>query len=83
MQLWLVERSYDTRNTVTLTYATTDGEYSYRRQATLDLLARQPATAGVERDRDDLRAVEEEDRRERYAAEATRMASDHDPDDEI
>jgi hypothetical protein len=83
MRLWLVERSFDTRNTVTIIYATTDGEYSYRKQATLDLLARSPASAAVERERDRVTAVEDEETRERYAQEATRMADEYDPDDEI
>ncbi|MFB6244575.1 MAG: hypothetical protein ABEH80_10780 [Halobaculum sp.] len=83
MRLWLVERSYDTRNTVSLTYASTDGSAVYRRQASLDLLARSPATAAVDRDEADVEPVEDAQRRDRYATEASRMADDHDPDDEI
>lgn len=82
MKLWLVERSYDTRNTVTVTYATTDGDHVYRKQASIEQLAQSPATAGIERDRDALDATDDE-HRDRYAQEATRMAEKHDPDDEI
>jgi hypothetical protein len=85
MRLWLVERSFDTRNTVTISYASTDGEHVYRMQATLDRLGRNPATAAVDRDSDDDRVepVTDADRREQYAAEARRMAADHEPDDEV
>lgn len=82
MRLWLVEREYDTRQTVTLVYATPDGERQYRRQASIELLERNPTTAAVDRDADDLDPVTDDDR-ERYAAEATRMAEEHDPDDEV
>lgn len=83
MRLWLVEREYDTRQTVTLTYATIDGERSYTRQASIELLQRSPVTAAVDRDREDTAAVADASTRERYAAEAERMAADHDPDEEV
>ncbi|ESP89539.1 hypothetical protein [Candidatus Halobonum tyrrellensis] len=83
MRLWLVEREYDTRQTVTLVYATPDGERRYRRQASVELLSRNPATAAVERDGDDAEAVTDAETRERYAAEASRMADRHGPDDEV
>ena len=83
MQLWLVEREYDTRQTVTLVYATPDGERQYRRQASVELLGREPTTAAVERDADDLDPVADAETRNRYAAEAERMAERHDPDDEV
>ncbi|ERH12607.1 MAG: hypothetical protein J07HB67_01628 [halophilic archaeon J07HB67] len=83
MRLWLVERSFDTRNTVTITYASRDGEHAYRMQATVDRLRRTPATAAVDRDSETVDGVADADRRERYATEARRMAADHDPDDEV
>ena len=39
-------------------------------------------TAAIEADADELGAVDESDR-ERFAAEAEKMATEHDPDDEI
>lgn len=83
MRLWLVEREYDTRQTVTLVYATPDGERQYRRQASVELLGREPTTAAVERDEGDLAPVTDGETRDRYAAEAERMAERHDPDDEV
>ena len=82
MRLWLVERSFDTRNSVTLTYATTDGERRYRIQATVDRLSRDPATAAVSRDEEAVTATPEASRSQ-YAAEAARMAERHDPDDTV
>jgi hypothetical protein len=83
MRLWLVEREYDTRQTVSLTYASEDGERRYRRQASVELLGRNPATAAVDRPEEDLEAVEDGETKSRYAAEARRMAGRHDPDDEV
>ena len=83
MRLWLVSREYDTRQTVTLTYASVDGERSYTRQASIELLQRNPVTAGIDRDEADTEPVADAGTRERYAEEAARMAADHDPDDEV
>ncbi|WP_313692564.1 hypothetical protein [Halorarum halobium] len=83
MHLWLVEREYDTRQTVSLTYASEDGERYYRRQASVELLSRNPATAGIERPESELGLVEDEETVERYASEARRVADRHDPDEEI
>lgn len=83
MRLWLVSREYDTRQTVTLTYASVDGERSYTRQASIELLQRRPVTAAVDRDESDTEPVTDESTREQFAAEAKRMADEHDPDDEI
>ncbi|MFC7097334.1 hypothetical protein [Halobaculum marinum] len=83
MRLWLVSREYDTRQTVTLTYASVDGDRSYTRQASIELLQRNPVTAGIDRDRGDTEPVEDPATRERYAEEAGRMADEHDPGDEV
>jgi len=83
MRLWLVSREYDTRQTVTLTYASANGRRSYTRQASIELLQRKPITAAIDRDEADTDPVDDDELRDRYAAEADRMAADHDPDDEI
>ena len=83
MRLWLVEREYDTRQTVSLTYASEDGERYYRRQASVELLGRNPATAAVDRPESELEVVEDDATVERYATEARRMADRHDPEDEV
>jgi hypothetical protein len=82
--VWLVERDVDSRNLVTLTYATPDGDEAYVRQTSLDTLHRHGGvTAGVDVDADRMDAVDDDETRERYAAEATKMAERHDPDDEV
>jgi flagellar biosynthesis/type III secretory pathway ATPase len=82
-RLWLVERSYRDENLVTLVYATTDGEYFHKRQLSVSMLMQKSVTAAKSFDREDLVAVEEPDRRERYAAEAKRMADQYDPDEAV
>ena len=83
--VWLVDRDVDSRNLVTLTYATADGDRSFTRQTSLETMHRGGggATAATEVDDDRLDAVDDPETRERYAAEATRMAERHDPDDEV
>jgi hypothetical protein len=83
VRCWLVERSYDDRDIVTLVYATGDGRRYNRRELSATALSRAAVTAAREVDPEDLRPVEDDDRRERYAAEAARMAADHDPGDPV
>ena len=81
-RVWLVDRDVDSRNLVTMTYATPDGERAFSRQAALDSLARRDApTAAVDVDDDRLDPVDDPETAERYAAEAQRVAEEHDPED--
>ena len=81
-RVWLVDRDVDSRNLVTMTYATPDGERAFTRQAALDSLARRDApTAALDVDDDRLSTVEDAETIERYAAEAERVAESNDPDD--
>jgi hypothetical protein len=81
-RVWLVDRDVDSRNTVTMTYATPNGERAFTRQAALDRLAtREGPTAAVDVEDDRLESVEDEETVERYAAEAQRVAEKHDPED--
>jgi len=82
-QLWLVERTYDDKGLISLVYATTDGE-SVRRieRAPIAVERSGGVTAAVEAERDALVSANE-DERERYATEATRMADRHDPDERV
>lgn len=87
VQVWLVERTYsdDEQNLIILTYATEDGEQYYRKERALTSFtgSARETTAAVEVDPDNLGPVDDEARREQYAAEAKRMAEIHDPDDPI
>ena len=83
-RLWLVERSYDDRNLISFTYATVDGSHQLRKELSMTLLRRRgrPITAAIDVDEEELDTVAETDR-EQFATEARKMASEHDPDDEI
>jgi hypothetical protein len=81
---WLVERSYTSRDLIVLEYATEDGERVYRKELSAAVMQQRgnAVTAGVEVDPDDLAPVAPEDV-PRYATEASRMAQEHDRDDEV
>jgi hypothetical protein len=83
VRCWLVERSYDDRDIVTLVYATGDGGRYNQRELSATALSRTAVTAAREIDPEALRPVEDADRRERYAAEAARMADTHEPDEPV
>ena len=85
VRCWLVERTYTDRGLVDTTYATPDGSWAHRRQVSTTVLRQRGAgtTAAVDVDPDELTPVDDADVRERYGAEAERMRSAHDPDDEV
>jgi hypothetical protein len=86
-RVWLVERTYsdDEQNLIILTYATPDGERAYRKERALTSFTgpARETTASLTVPVDDLGAVSDPDRRDWYEAEATRMATEHDPDGTI
>ncbi|KAB1187153.1 MULTISPECIES: hypothetical protein [Haloferax] len=84
-QLWLVERSYDDRDLIVLIYATTDGEYELRKELAAAVMhqRRMATTAAIEAPTENLEPVTDDDLRERYAAEATKMSESHEPGDEV
>ncbi|AGB39568.1 hypothetical protein [Natronococcus occultus] len=81
IRCWLVEREYDDKGLVTLTYATPDGESIYRRE--LAASAASDVTAAKELSPDQLEDAPDEATRDRYATEADRTATNYDPDDPI
>lgn len=86
VRVWLVERTYsdDEQNLIILTYATPDGSRYFRKERALTSFTdSRPTTAAVDADPANLGAVTDADLQERYAAEARRMRSKHDPDDAI
>lgn len=86
VRVWLVERTYsdDEQNLIILTYATPDGSRYYRKERALTSFGDvRETTAAVDVEPRNLGAVDDADERERYAAEASRMAEVHDPDDPI
>ena len=84
VRCWLVDRgSFGDERMVTLVYAPTDGERHLTKQLSTNLLMRKRVTAAVDVEPDRLASVTDEETRERYAAEARRMAESHDPDEEV
>ena len=83
VRAWLVERSYDDRNLITLVYATPDGTRALRKEQSATVMHQQGSrvTAAVDVAPDALSPVDDD--RERYAAEADRMREQHAPDDEV
>ncbi|MFB6165717.1 MAG: hypothetical protein ABEJ31_11215 [Haloarculaceae archaeon] len=84
VRVWLVERTYsdDEQNLIILTYATPDGEHDYRKERALTSFtgdARETSVSLVV-NRDDLGDVSDPETRERYAAEAERVAQRNEPD---
>jgi hypothetical protein len=83
VQCWLVERTFDDRNLVTIVYATEDGSKYRQQERSANSLTRSPVTAGKQIAVDDLEPVADDDTRERYATEARRTAAQNGPDDAI
>jgi hypothetical protein len=86
--LWLVDREFDSKGLVRLTYATTDGERVHTKEiAEQRLYMGDGVTAAIETGEDgadeDLSTVDAEADRDRFRTEARRMAADHDPDDRV
>lgn len=84
VQCWLVERTFDDRNLVTIVYATPDGSrYQQRERSSTSLQSGAAVTAATEIPEDELEPVSDEETRDRYATEAERTAEQYDPDDPI
>jgi len=81
-RVWLVERTYNDKGMVVLVYATPDGEQYLRKQLSERMLMQKDVTAGRSVESNRLEPTDEGEI-ERYAAEATRMADEHDPDDAV
>jgi hypothetical protein len=81
-RVWLVDRAYSDKGMVNLVYATVDGDRYLRRQLSKQMLTRTDVTAGMAVKPDRLEPTDGDDR-ERFAAEASRMADEHDPDEAV
>ncbi|AEH39433.1 hypothetical protein [Halopiger xanaduensis] len=83
VRVWLVERDYDNRDLIILTYATPDGTRTFRKELAAQAVDLDTVTAAKDVSPDDLATVENPDVRDRYAHEAARMADEHDPAETI
>ena len=83
VRVWLVDRRFDSKGLVRLTYATEDGERMHTKElAERRLVMGDGVTAG--RDVDETALGEAPaDEIERFAAEASRMAADHNLDETV
>ncbi|WP_255151495.1 hypothetical protein [Halorarius halobius] len=84
VQCWLVERTYNDRDLVTLVYATPDGTRARTKEVPMTAIANGgvTVTAAKQMDEADLEPVDETDR-DRYREEVERVRDSHAPDDEI
>jgi len=83
-RLWLVERTYDDKGLIALTYATTDGTAVRRiERAPIAVERSGGVTAAVDTDSEALEPVADDELRERYATEAARMAERHEPEETV
>ncbi|MDZ7687248.1 MAG: hypothetical protein U5J64_00755 [Halobacteriales archaeon] len=86
VRVWLVERTYsdDEQNLIILVYATEDGgRYMRKERALTSFEDARDTKAGLDVGAERLADVRDEETRERYAAEARRMAEKHDADDTV
>ncbi|WP_231185653.1 hypothetical protein [Haladaptatus sp. DYF46] len=81
VRVWLVERTYNDRDLLTLVYATPDGEQYLRKERAGRLGGE--TTAAIEVDAERLAPVTDDAERERYAAEATRIMEKREPSDTV
>lgn len=81
VRVWLVERTFsdDEHNVVILLYATPDGERVLRKERALPSFSgtERETTASVLADTENLETVSDPERRQWFAAEATRMQDEY------
>ncbi|MES3162192.1 MAG: hypothetical protein PPP55_11595 [Halorubrum sp.] len=81
--VWLVDRQFDSKGLVRLTYATEDGERVHTKElAERRLVMGDGVAAGRDVEESALGEAAPDDI-ERFATEASRMAADHDLDDTV
>lgn len=81
VRVWLVYRDYNDKGLLDLYYATTDGDRVLHKM--VSPVSADGVTAATDVGADRLDQVQDAATNERYAAEATRMAERHDPDEPI
>ena len=82
-KVWLVDREFDSKGLIRLTYATEDGDRVHVRElAEQQLYNRGGATAAIDVGDDVLESTADEEV-DRYRDEAARMVEKHDPDDVV
>jgi hypothetical protein len=85
-RVWLVERTYsdDEQNLIILVYATENGgRYMRKERALTSFEDARDTKAGLDVEAGRLAEVRDKETRERYAAEAKRMAEKHEANDVV
>jgi hypothetical protein len=83
VRVWLVERSYDHRDLITTVYATPAGDRALRLERAATVVDRGSGITAARDVAPDALDPVDGDLRDRYAAEAARMADRHDPDERV
>ena len=83
VRCWFVERDYNNRDLIILTYATPDGARIFRQELAAQVIDTKAVTAAKDVNPNNLEPVDDPETRERYASEADRVANEHGPTDEI
>jgi len=84
VQCWLVERTFDDRNLVTIVYATPDGSrYQQQERSATSLQTGSTVTAAAEIPTTNSSQSPTRATRERYVTEVERTAEQYNPDDPI
>ena len=87
-RVWMVERTFsaDSPHILVIVYATPDGSRYLQKERAFNRFGSTPGpevTAAITVTADRLKPVDDPEDRDRYAAEAARMADRHDPDDAV
>lgn len=82
-EVWLVDREFDSKGLVRLTYATTDGTRVHTKEIAEQRLFTGNGITAARDVGDEALGDTEPENVERFATEALRMAEKHDPDETI
>ncbi len=84
--VWLVDRTYsdDEQNLIILTYSTPDGSlYVMKERALSSFAEADNVTAAIDIEKERLSEVRNDELRERYSREASRMMDKYNPDETV
>lgn len=81
--VWLVDRQFDSKGLVRLTYATEDGEQIHTKELAEQRLVTGGGVTAARDVSESALGATPPDEVDRFAREATRMAAEHDPDDDV
>lgn len=83
VRVWLVEREYDDKGLVRLTYSTPEGDRRRLSERSTNMLRDGGVTAAMDVDPERLDDVPDAETRERYREEVERVMARYEPDESI